>query len=696
VAPPTANAQTRVGALTFNTGENELNSAVIDAAGGFAYFGTFTSPGRVIKVRLSDFTRVGVLTLNPGEDNIGSAVIDASGGFVYFGTMTWPGIVVKVRLSDFTRVGALTLNTWENDLNSAVIDAAGGFVYFGTATVPGKVVKVRLSDFTRVGALTFNTGENDLHSAVIDAAGGFAYFGTISTPGIVVKVRLSDFERVGALTLNTGENNIGSAVIDAGNGFAYFGMLNSPGIVVKVRLSDFSHVGVLTLNPGEDNLWSAVIDTGNGFVYFGTYTWPGPPSQGRIVKVRLSDLTRVGALTLNPGEDRFFSAVIDVSGGFAYFGTSTSPGIVVKVNVAVEVTVQITITSNPAGSGFIKVDGAAITTPQTFSWTPGIMHSLEALSPVSAVCATGTRYIWLSWSDGGAQAHTYTTPSTFQTVTANYKTQYKLTLAINPPGGGSTSPPADETHWYDSGSSVQIQATPTSGYNFQSWTGTGSGSYTGTSNPATVTVNAAITQTANFVSIGEKGTTRIVLDASPKPGYANTPVTISGVLYGSWRRIRDGVVINSSVTVTTGWGFSTVLTTNYYGQFSVSTSCPSTGATYQITATFYEDQDLKGNSTTIQYQVIAKIPTTITISYVANRQFEGYLRRADTGAYLAYKPVKLTVTYLSGTTWQIATFDLQTRQDGYYSLEFLFYWKEANILFGGDETYTASQATITR
>jgi len=98
-APPTANAQTRVGALTLKPGENNLSSAVIDATNGFAYFGTVTSPGMVVKVKLADFSRVGALTLNPGEDLLQSAVIDAAKGFAYFGTDTFPGIVVKVNVA---------------------------------------------------------------------------------------------------------------------------------------------------------------------------------------------------------------------------------------------------------------------------------------------------------------------------------------------------------------------------------------------------------------------------------------------------------------------------------------------------------------------------------------------------------------------------------------------------------------------
>ena len=83
----------RVGALTLNSGENFPACSVIDSAGGFAYFGTQTDPGTIVKVRLSDFTRVGVLTLNVGETFLDAAVIDPVGGFAYFGTQTGPAIV---------------------------------------------------------------------------------------------------------------------------------------------------------------------------------------------------------------------------------------------------------------------------------------------------------------------------------------------------------------------------------------------------------------------------------------------------------------------------------------------------------------------------------------------------------------------------------------------------------------------------
>jgi hypothetical protein len=86
--------------------------------------------------------------------------------------------------------------------------------------------------------------------------------------------------------------------------------------------------------------------------------------------------------------------------------------------------VSITITSDPTGSGFVKVDGSSIITPQTFMWVIGSTHDLEALSPASG--GSGIQYVWTSWSDGGGQSHTYTTLLSPQTVTANYGTHEEI------------------------------------------------------------------------------------------------------------------------------------------------------------------------------------------------------------------------------------------------------------------------------
>ncbi|OGI16052.1 hypothetical protein A3K63_02145 [Candidatus Micrarchaeota archaeon RBG_16_49_10] len=135
---------------------------------------------------------------------------------------------------------------------------------------------------------------------------------------------------MGNLTLNLDVDYLYSAVIDPSNGFAYFGTAESPDLcqIIKINLTDFTRVGNLTLNSDEGDLESAVLDPSNGFAYFGTYT-----TSGQIIKINLTDFTRVGNLTLNSDEGDLESAVIDPSNGFAYFGTSSSPDKIIKINL---------------------------------------------------------------------------------------------------------------------------------------------------------------------------------------------------------------------------------------------------------------------------------------------------------------------------------------------------------------------------
>lgn len=340
------------GSLKLNGTFGTVPTITIDKLWGNALISNGYASSQLINVRLSELTQTGMVTLRSGTDESWprSSVIDAARGYAYFGSGT--ATVARVRLGDFTHTDGLQLNAGEGPLASAVIDTAGGFAYFGTATSPGKVIKVRLSDFKRVGALTLNAGENNLTSAVIDPAHDFAYFGTNTSPGRVVQVRLSDMKRRGALTLNAGENVLGCAVIDTVRGEACFGTGTWPGIVVKIRLATFQRVGALTLLKGDYNyntnsgtygencLLSAVFDPTSGHAYFGTLgvdEWQRPG--GSVVKVRVADMTRVGSITL--GARAISHAAIDPTHGKAYFVFDDQhfhdwerSGAVVQVNLA--------------------------------------------------------------------------------------------------------------------------------------------------------------------------------------------------------------------------------------------------------------------------------------------------------------------------------------------------------------------------
>jgi hypothetical protein len=164
--------------------------------------------------------------------------------------------------------------------------------------------------------------------------------------------------------------------------------------------------------------------------------------------------------------------------------------------VPVPVTAQITVTSSPAtGSGYVTVDSSPIATPQTYTWNVGDSHTITALSPVS--CGSGCQYVWGNWSDGGAQSHTITVPSTGITYEANFQRQYSLTVSA---GSGGTTNPGPGTSWILAGQSATVSATPNSGYVFSGWTLDGGN--VGNANPTSVTMNQPHNLVANFAQPG--------------------------------------------------------------------------------------------------------------------------------------------------------------------------------------------------
>jgi len=151
--------------------------------------------------------------------------------------------------------------------------------------------------------------------------------------------------------------------------------------------------------------------------------------------------------------------------------------------------VQVTVQTNPAGRSF-SVDGTTYTAAQSFSWDPGSSHAISTTSPQNS--DPGIRYVWMNWNDNKPTSHTVA-PTTNTTYTANFRTQYYLTMSSNT--GGTVTPASG---WKVSGATISIRATPSSVYHFTNWTGIGTGSYSGTNNPASITMGGPITETATF------------------------------------------------------------------------------------------------------------------------------------------------------------------------------------------------------
>lgn len=175
---------------------------------------------------------------------------------------------------------------------------------------------------------------------------------------------------------------------------------------------------------------------------------------------------------------------------------TTNPGDIVGTVVLTRIEYsQITITTDPIGLDFIA-DGVVYTAPHIFTWEVGTVHTLD-LSSLQVSAQPGVRYLFASWSDGGAQEHNYTTLQSSQTLTADFTTQYYLTMNSvygNPQGEG----------WYNSGVSAQFGVTSpaagTSGtqFVFTGWTGSGAGSYSGAQAINTIIMNNPVTETAGW------------------------------------------------------------------------------------------------------------------------------------------------------------------------------------------------------
>jgi hypothetical protein len=173
--------------------------------------------------------------------------------------------------------------------------------------------------------------------------------------------------------------------------------------------------------------------------------------------------------------------------------TSTSnPAIGASSTVGVNggaVPVAVTIQASPTGASFVA-NGTTYTGSTILKLAPGSNLTVNAPN----VSSNGTQYSFNSWSDGGAQTHSITVPSSATTYTASFTTSYLLTTGVNPAAGG-TAAATGSNGYYAAGTVVNLTAKAASGYSFQSWTGAVANSANAST---TVTMSAPESVTANF------------------------------------------------------------------------------------------------------------------------------------------------------------------------------------------------------
>ena len=258
-----------------------------------------------------------------------------------------------------------------------------------------------------------------------------------------------------------------------GSQFIFFGWSDGGGISHTVRptantafVASFAPQFMLTTSAGE----GGTVTPANGF-----------QTAGSVVSIRAT-----------PNAGRTFVSWTG-SGPGSFTGRNNPASVIMNGPISETASfapvVSVTVRGNPP-ERTITVDNVSFTGVRSFTWPAGSFHTIGTTSPQAGIA--GSQYVWSGWSDGLAIAHTVA-PTTDSTFTASFTTQYMLTMGAGP--GGSVSPGSG---FRDAGVVIPIGATPFLGQLFGRWTGSGTGSYSGFDNLASVTMNGPISETAVF------------------------------------------------------------------------------------------------------------------------------------------------------------------------------------------------------
>jgi len=264
-------------------------------------------------------------------------------------------------------------------------------------------------------------------------------------------------------------------------------------------------------------------------------------------------------------------------------------------------TVSVTIATTPAGLPVSIDGGATLNAPLNVQWQAGSQHTIATVG--SQAVSGGIQYLFTSWSDGGAVAHSVTAPSSAITYTASFQTLYQLTTAVSPAGAGLVTPHSGS--YFAPSSAVNLTATPTVGFIFSSW----SGPVTNSKLAATaVTMTAPETVTANFLKIEPTTTT---LKSSPNPSIVGQTVTFTATV-----AVAGGGKATGSVTFRLG---STPLKTVALSSNAAAWSSSSLSiGTSMITAVYSGDTTSKPSTSAALNQVVRKATSTVALTSSLN------------------------------------------------------------------------------
>jgi M6 family metalloprotease-like protein len=218
----------------------------------------------------------------------------------------------------------------------------------------------------------------------------------------------------------------------------------------------------------------------------------------------------------------------------------------VAVRVQFNVVSEEITTSVGAGTTVI-VDGSGQDAPYTTSWIFPSTHTIS----VDSVQADGlTRYVYQSWSDGGARTHTVTADAVPDVFTANMETQHRLQATAV--GNGTVTSPdvtldAGGIAWLPPADVATLVASPTAEYAFARWTG----DTTSTEGTLVLSMTRPFTVQAEFtlpVAVQTQTLDNAVMGAN----YADTLSAAGGLGSYTWSLIGGTLPTGMSLDEATG------------------------------------------------------------------------------------------------------------------------------------------------
>ena len=177
-------------------------------------------------------------------------------------------------------------------------------------------------------------------------------------------------------------------------------------------------------------------------------------------------------------------------------GSFTVNGAALTVNVTFKLVAYNVVfreTGLPSGMVWYVVLNGSKTSSNTSSITflkPNGTYSFMIENPVNGTY--GIRYVPKNATG------TATVNGKALQINVTFTTQYYLLIKVTPSNGGTVSP---SSGWYNSQSSIKLNAIANASFIFSTWSGTGTGSYSGIYNPYNITIGGPVNETAVFVKV---------------------------------------------------------------------------------------------------------------------------------------------------------------------------------------------------